>query len=101
MSRYARAVDANQAEIVAALKERHVSVLNLSRVGGGCPDLLVGWRGRSVLVEIKDPSKPPSARKLQKSQETFAAEWRGDLVVRCETLDEVLIAIGWNENIGR
>jgi hypothetical protein len=31
-------------------------------VGRGVPDLLVGWRGTNLLLEVKDGNKPQSAR---------------------------------------
>ena len=42
--------DANQKQIISDLKKIGVSVLNLSRVGGGCPDILVGWQGKNILI---------------------------------------------------
>ena len=62
--RRAAAVDANQSEIVAALRKAGVTVTPLHQVGGGCPDLLCGFRGVNTLLEVKDHAKPPSARKL-------------------------------------
>lgn len=43
--RRAPRTDANQAEIVAALRTRGALVQSLAGVGAGVPDLLVGWRG--------------------------------------------------------
>jgi hypothetical protein len=59
--RRAAKVDANHADIVKALRAAGCGVLDLSKVGNGCPDLLV-HAGVTVLMEIKDGSKPPSAR---------------------------------------
>lgn len=70
-------VDDNQAEIVAALRGVGASVELLHRVGGGCPDLLVGYRGRNFLIEVKDGAKPPSARTLTPQQQDWHAGWRG------------------------
>jgi Holliday junction resolvase len=47
--------DLNQKEIVAVLKQVGADVLDLSAVGGGCPDLVVAWRGENVFVEVKNP----------------------------------------------
>ena len=58
--RYARKVDANQAGIVEALRGiPECSVLILSSVGDGCPDLLVGYHGANLLVELKNPERYP------------------------------------------
>jgi len=68
MSRYARKVDGNHAEIVRALALADAMVQSIASVGAGCPDLLVGYKGRWVVMEIKDGSKPPGARRLAECQ---------------------------------
>lgn len=86
-------IDANQPEIVEALREAGCSVQLLHMVGKGCPDLLVGWQGLNVLVEVKDGSKPPSARKLTPDQEIWHDNWRGQVTVVC-SVHEALTAVG-------
>lgn len=73
----ARRVDANQAEIVAALREVGCTVLDMSRLGGGAPDLAVGYGGLTILCEVKDGAKPPSARKLTPAEQEWQATWTG------------------------
>lgn len=94
MRRAAR-TDANQVALVEALRAVGAEVLILSAVGGGCPDVLVGFRGQLTLLEFKDASKPPSARRLTPAQKLFHERWRerGRLAV-VETRDEALRAIG-------
>jgi hypothetical protein len=70
-------VDANQQEIVDMLREAGCTVTSLASVGGGVPDLLVGYRGRTLLFEIKDGKKPPSARLLTPQQREWAGQWNG------------------------
>ena len=70
MSR-AKKVDANQGEIVSLLRQLGAKVCITSAVGGGFPDLVVQHRGRTMLVEIKDGSLPPSRRQLTKDQQVF------------------------------
>ena len=84
--------DANQAEIVAALRAAGATVESLHRVGGGVPDILVGYRGRSYPVEIKDGSKPPSARTLTPDQVRWHAAWKGDVYV-VESVAEALAVL--------
>jgi hypothetical protein len=55
--RRAAKVDANQREVVAALRGAGASVQLLHAVGEGCPDLLVGYKGLTMLLEVKDGSK--------------------------------------------
>ena len=89
--------DANHAEVRDGLRAAGCKVLDLGAVGKGCPDLLVGFRGRLRLLEVKDGSKPPSARELTPDEQAFFREW-GDgarlpvHVVR--SLDDALVAIG-------
>lgn len=80
MRRAAR-VDANQAAIVAALRKAGCSVLDLSGVGGGCPDILCGRRGKNLLIEIKDGTKSPSRRSLTGPESEFMRAWQGSAVV--------------------
>ena len=89
MPRYAARIDDNQPEIVTALQNAGASVQHLHAVGGGCPDILIGWRGVNLLAEIKDGSKPPSARKLTPSQKDWHDEWRGQKAIIC-SVDEAL-----------
>lgn len=82
MRRAAR-TDANHRELAAAFRACGYSVLDLSRVGGGCLDLLVARHHRSTLVEIK--SEDGELNALQKD---FIAGWRGDTAV-VRTLEDV------------
>ena len=68
-------VDGNHAEIVAALRAAGCTVLHLHQVGGGCPDVLAGIEGRNLLIEIKDGSLPPSARRLTPAETEFQDAW--------------------------
>jgi hypothetical protein len=86
-------VDANQSEIVAALRGVGATVQPLHTVGKGCPDLAVGWRGQTFLIEVKDGAKPPSARKLTDEQVEWHGGWKGQVAV-VKTVDEALVAIG-------
>jgi hypothetical protein len=86
-------VDANQAEIVKALRQAGRSVVVLAKVGNGVPDLLVGWLGICTLLEVKDGAKPPSAQKLTPAEAEFHRTWRGPVhIVR--SVDEALAVTG-------
>lgn len=84
--------DANHREIVEHLRSCGFSVLDLSIVGDGCPDLLVGAGGRNCLLEIKDGSAIPSKRKLKPKEEKFAAEWRGQTAVATSAAEAIQIS---------
>lgn len=79
--RYRAQADRNHTAVVHALKAIGCRVQDLSRVGGGCPDLLVSWRGVNVLIEVKDGGKKPSARKLRRNQQDWHNDWLGPVFV--------------------
>jgi len=57
-------------------------------VGGGVCDILAGFRGRNVLLEIKT-----AHGRLTEDEEEFLATWQGEAhIVR--SIDEALHAIG-------
>jgi hypothetical protein len=80
MRRAAR-TDANHGQIIAALRQMGYTVLDLSRLGQGCPDLLVARHGITTLVEVKDGTKPPSARRLTPMESAFIQHWKGRVIV--------------------
>lgn len=74
---YARRTDANHAEIIKELKQAFCTVVDLSKVGKGCPDLLVGHNKINYLVEIKTKTGY-----LTDTQIDFIAAWKGlDIIV--------------------
>jgi hypothetical protein len=91
--RRAAKVDANQAEIVSGLRKIGATVTSTASVGNGFPDLCVGWRSMTFLLEIKDSNKPPSKRKLTADEADWHAAWRGHVAV-VETLAQAIEAIG-------
>lgn len=46
--------DLNHDRIVWVAKAAGASVLELHEIGSSAPDILVGWEGRNILVEIKN-----------------------------------------------
>ena len=87
MRRNAR-VDANHSLIVAALRQVGASVQDLAKVGKGCPDILVGYRGQNYLMEIKT-----SKGKATLPQIAWHTFWQGQVVV-VRDVDEALHVIG-------
>lgn len=73
MRRAAR-IDENQPEIVLALRKAGARVTPLHQVGGGVSDLLVSWRQRWLVLEIKNPTKPRCDQELTEDQ----VAWIGD-----------------------
>jgi hypothetical protein len=88
--RRAAKIDANQPEIVAALMKAGATVQSLAAIGGGCPDLLVGYANRTALIEIKDGSKVPSAQKLRPQQEKWHENWTGGTLATVNSVEGAL-----------
>lgn len=76
MGGWASKADGNQAEIVRALRQAGATVTSLHRVGGGVPDLAVGWRGTNLLMEVKMPGEDLNDRQL-----AWHLGWRGQAAV--------------------
>lgn len=86
--RRAARVDDNQPEIVSAFRKLGWYVLIISQLKNCC-DIIVSKDGRTIAIEIKDGSKPPSAQKLSKGEVKFKDEWQGEYrLVKC--IDDVL-----------
>ena len=84
--RYAARVDANQTQIVSALRAAGAYVWII-----GLPvDLLVGYKGHTFLVEIKDGSK----KRLTKLQADFFENWSGRTLCRVDNPEAALRMIG-------
>lgn len=91
-------VDATQSAIVQALRQVGATVQDLSRVGGGCADLLVArpmpcpccgaHYPRNVLLEVKTERGTLNALQVD-----FHATWRGPVFV-VRNVDDALKAVG-------
>jgi hypothetical protein len=77
--------DANQSEVIGWYEELYCSVVDLHRLGGGCPDLLVGFSGVNDLVEVKTEEGH-----LKPSQVTFTRLWRGRKVIVVRNQGDVI-----------
>jgi hypothetical protein len=89
--------DSNHTEIVNGLRQRYVSVLDLSPLGDNAPDILVGYQGNNYLFEIKSMTgkRKPKPKKLLPGQEVFRLTWLGRKVVVAPDIETILIEIGW------
>ena len=84
--RFAARVDANQQQVVSALRSAGAYVWII-----GLPvDLLVGYNNQIFLFEIKNGSK----KRLTKLQQDFFASWTGGGLHRINGPDEALRMIG-------
>lgn len=87
MSKYAKKVDSNQAELVDYARSLGASVQHLHNVGGGVCDLIIGYNGKNYLAEVKTEKG-----KLNELQVMFFDHWKGQAkVVRTkEDIKELL-----------
>lgn len=91
--RYAAKIDDNQPEIVKALRQAGATVTPTHTAGQGFPDLAVGYRGSTYLIEVKDGAKVASKQKLTVAQVEWHAQWRGHVVV-VKDVPEALAVLG-------
>lgn len=97
---FARNRDANELEIVKALVAVGASVTRLNETG--VPDLLVGFRGRTFLLEVKREGVRGGRRHyggldergLAKTQQDWWERWRGLPPVVVTSPAMALAAIG-------
>jgi len=94
MRRAAR-VDGNQESIVADLRRiPGCTVAITSAVGGGFPDLIVGYRGFNFMFELKDASQPIHRHALTDDQSEFHDNWRGQVAKVFSFIDILNIMSG-------
>jgi hypothetical protein len=91
MRKYGRRDD-NHTDIVGTFRAIGFSVLDTASLGGGAPDVMVSNHLNTWAIEIKDGTKPPSARKLTKAEETFRDTWQGRYAI-IESVDDVLALV--------
>ena len=87
MRRAAR-TDANLTATVDAFRELGCSV----HVTNGAWDLTVGYGGISMLVEVKDGAKKPSARKFTPAQVKFRKTWTGGIRL-VQNMEDVALTV--------
>jgi len=88
-------VDATQGEIVRGLRAVGAEVQSLADLGRGVPDVLVGYRKKWYVAELKDGKKPKSKRRLTEAEKVWHERFNRIAPVHIWTsLDEALRAIG-------
>lgn len=93
MRRAAR-LDANQKQIIDALNAAGACVLDMSRVGGGFPDLIVGFQSKTILMEIKNPKTAYGRKGLNDNQLKWKESWIGGPYCVVDSIDSALRMIG-------
>lgn len=94
LNRYATKRDLNEPEIVAALRAVGATVVQLDRP----VDLLVGYKRKTMLMEIKQPGELVKSgkpkHKLTEGQEKFFAEWQGGDLLTVRSVEQALACLG-------
>lgn len=78
--------DDNEKEIVVALRKAGAYVTYVDFP----VDLICGYQGRTIMFEVKDGNKPPSARKLTPNEQKFHDEWTGGELYVVTCVDDAL-----------
>jgi Holliday junction resolvase len=105
-NKFAARRDENEPEIIAALEARGIDVTPIQGRGKKePPDLLCGFAGLTVLIEVKrdydyattkrgKPYVEHVRGKLTPDQTKWHREWKGQPVVIARTVQEALAAFG-------
>ena len=87
--KYAASTDANQKQILRQLNQ----IPGVQAIAIGEPvDLLIGYRSKNFLVELKDGNKKKYQHKYTPKQKQFLRDWTGQVRV-AENFEEVLTLI--------
>lgn len=86
-------IDNNQTSIVKELRRFGASVQSIASVGRGAPDLLVGYRAKNYLFEVKRRDGSPSQKQLTADELKWQEKWRGQCYV-IDTAEQALRVIG-------
>ncbi len=91
--------DKAQAPLVKLARRLGASVAITSKVGHGCPDSWLGFRGQDVPIEFKTPGelgkngKRKKGGKLRDKQEDFQRTWQGQPVRVVETAEQLVAVL--------
>jgi Holliday junction resolvase len=86
---YAR-IDTNHKEIVKALRDAGATVVSMASLKHGTPDILVGYAGETILMEIKRDAKA----KFTPDQLDFLGKWKGGAISRVDSVEAAIRALG-------
>jgi hypothetical protein len=92
MRRAARRDD-NEDEIVDALRAKGVHVKKVNDEGAF--DLLCWYKGKTLLLEVKDGKKSPSKRQLTDAEQRFHDDWPGDNLHIVLSADDAIAKFDW------
>lgn len=83
---FAKKTDVIQKDVVKKLRSMGATVVDLSAVGKGMTDLLVGFDGQTILLEVKSGAD----KKFTPAQIKFFAGWKGGPLHRVNSVQEAI-----------
>ena len=92
--KYGAKKDANHNIVVEALQKAGAYVIDMSHVGKGFPDLIVGFQSQTILMEIKNPKTSYGKKGLNKNQQKWKDQWLGGVYCVVDSPDAALRMIG-------
>ena len=85
-ARRAAKIDVNQPALVEQIRDLGWTVQHLHTLGKGCPDIMVGAKGKNYLFEIKNPEYDG---KLTADEQEWHDMWKGQVDI-AETIEDIL-----------
>lgn len=90
--------DNNHKSIVNSLSQLPgIKIHDISSVGGGIGDILLGFRGKNFLFEIKNPEQCEAHKRLTSAEKKFHETWTGQIST-VESVEDILTAINYKSN---
>lgn len=77
-----------------ALRAVGATVQSIAAIGKGAPDILVGYQGHNLLMEIKDGGKPKSRQSLTALEAEWHTVWRGQVAIVNSADQAVKLTLG-------
>ena len=85
-----RKTDNNHKRIIDNCRKiPQLSVFSTHTIGKGFPDIVIGYKGKNYLIEIKDGDKPKSQTKLTEDEIKFHDKWKGQICI-VYSFDDIL-----------
>lgn len=85
-----RKVDSNQKRVMQLCRQiPGVSVVTIHTLGKGVPDLILGYKGKNYLIELKDGAKSESRKQLTNDEKEFHDKWQGQICI-AEGIEDIL-----------
>lgn len=89
-------VDGNHGEVIAALRKAGIGATSTASVGDGFGDVVAGFRGVNILLEIKDGNKPMTA-----DERKFAETWPGQIATVRNPEEAITAVLAYAKEMGR